>query len=131
MRWWWQRKKSPNADVELLSALMKGQADAAAQRTQIEMKRQELELRRMELEFENLERLGEEKRRQKDAEQRLREQRREWAQKSREAIRIKKSQQTLALTGQECRVCRSPGEPSLTSQEITWHHQGHPGEARR
>jgi hypothetical protein len=130
MGWWWNRRSK--ADVELFAALMHGQTEAAAQRTQIEIKRQDLELRRLELEFENLERVGEEKRREREAQLRLREQRREWANKSREALRQKRAALAGGAPGTaatECRVCRSPGEPTLTTPEITWHYNGHPQRA--
>lgn len=123
---WFTRK--PTADVELLSALMKGQTEAAAQRNQIEMKRQDLELRRLELEFQHLEEAADVRRKDREAAAELRERRREWAAKSREALRVKRGQ-AIAANGPKgaCRVCANGGDPSLSAAEITWHWQGHPG----
>jgi hypothetical protein len=119
-----RQREARQADVELLKVLMLGQTEASTQRTALEMKRQELEIRRMELEFENLERVGEERRRERDAAQKLREQRREWSAKARAAIRTKNAQAVVGGSG-ECRVCRNPGDPTLTANEIAWHHGGH------
>lgn len=128
MAWWWNRKRQ--SDIELLGVLMRGQSEAATQRTTLEMKRQELEMRRMELEFENLERLGEEKRRQAEANQKLREQRKEWASKAREVLKQKRNLQGGGTIPSACRVCANPGEPSLQANEIAWHYQGHPAQQR-
>lgn len=139
MGWkWWRRpvaKPQPaepdvSSEVRLLSVLMDGQAKAADQRTQIELKRQELELRRLELEFQHLEESSEQRRKDRAAAEEMRAKRREWTKNSRAAATHRRLTQTsLQLANGSCRVCINGGDPTLQANEILWHTNGHPGAA--
>lgn len=124
MGWFWNRRK--RADVELLDSLLNAENNRRVQQNQIETERLRLEQRRLELEFEHLEEQHEERRKDREAAEKLREQRRQWAANARTKVKANQLREQMQNGGAAgCRVCANGGDPSLTANEIAWHHGGH------
>lgn len=125
---WFNRRK--RADVELIDSLLNAENNRRAMQLKVDEQELSLRMRKQELEFEHLDALSEQRRKDREDAAKLKEQRREWAATAREKKRGKEA--ANASTGGNhqreaggCRVCADGGNPTLTSEEILWHHNGH------
>lgn len=86
-----------------------------------EARLEELALKRHELDVANAENLAKAAAVERESKAELRKQRKEWAREHQPAIQARRRE------AERCRVCSSPGNPSLTTAEILAHHNnGHP-----
>lgn len=114
---------SPSVSEQLITAIVSGELKRRELADVADQRRSEIELKKMELEMSHLSELGEERRKDAVEKQRLRELRQQAAQNARAAKAAKRNghQADQGI----CRVCVNDKEPSLTADEILWHHAGH------
>ncbi len=115
--------QAPTISEQLITAIVSGELKRRELADVADQRRAELDLKKMELEMSHLEQIGEEKRKDAADRQRLRELRQASAQNARNVRAQKRGAQPEQ---QPCRVCASGGtDPSLTADEILYHHAGH------
>jgi DNA repair exonuclease SbcCD ATPase subunit len=119
------RSRAADPRDSLLEALLKIESARLASASELQQRRDELELQKLKLEIENAETLAKVKAEQERAREELREIRRANLAKAREKWRQQQAERRAA-PATSCRVCTNPSDPSLTVEEITYHHAGHP-----
>lgn len=126
MGWFTSRRR---LEVELIDALLKGELERRRAQSDLDSKMAEIELKKREMELANLAAIHDEKRKDAADRQKLREQRQNWAKTARDKKRERDAGGNLFRRTEGCRVCHNQGDPTLTADEISFHHAGHPERA--
>lgn len=125
--------ESTSADKELLASLLNLERARLEASSKFDEKRQELEFKKLEMELAHLDEISSEKRKQKLFDENLKAQRREHAQKMRDAKAMKRSAPSgsTSIACEECAAIREHRSPGHSSDLIRHANENHWPEPNR